>query len=43
MSTALYTTLVGLIASVILKVQFFRLESHFDNFVKEKKDEKRSI
>ena len=43
MSTALYTTLVGLLASVILKVQFFRLESHFDNFVKEKKDEKRSI
>ena len=43
MSTALYTTLVGLIASVILKVQFFRLESHFDNFVKEKKDEKRSL
>ena len=43
MSTALYTTLVGLLASVILKVQFFRLESHFDNFVKEKKDEKRPL
>jgi len=43
MSTALYTTLVGLITSVILKVQFFRLESHFDNYVKEKQDAKRPI
>lgn len=43
MSTALYTTLVGLICSVILKVQFFRLEMHFDNFVKEKRNETRQI
>jgi len=43
MSTALYTTLVGLISSVLLKVQFFRLESHFDSFVKENEDAKRSI
>jgi len=43
MSTALYTTLVGLLCSVILKVQFFRLEAYFDKFVKEDKDAKRPL
>jgi len=34
MSTALYTTLVGLICSVLLKIQFFRLEIHLDTYIK---------
>jgi ABC-type Fe3+ transport system permease subunit len=43
MSTALYTTLVGLIAGLVLKLQYFRLEVHFDNYVKLKTNEKRTI
>ena len=43
MSTALYTTLVGLLCSVVLKVQFFRLEMHFDKFIKERNNEKRTL
>ncbi len=31
MSTALYTTLVGLVCSSLLKIQFFNLEYHIDN------------
>lgn len=31
MSTALYTTLVGLVCSSLLKIQFFNLEYHLDN------------
>jgi cytochrome b561 len=36
MSTALYTTLVGLICSVLLKLQFFRLEMHLDTYIKQR-------
>ena len=36
MSTALYTTLVGLICSVLLKLQFFRLEIHLDTYIKQR-------
>jgi hypothetical protein len=36
MSTALYTTLVGLITSVLLKLQFFRLEMHLDTYIKQR-------
>tara|TARA_B100000989_G_C19515400_1_gene461352 strand:+ start:987 stop:1466 length:480 start_codon:yes stop_codon:yes gene_type:complete len=43
MSTALYTTLVGLLCSVILKVQFFRLEKQYEKLIKEKKNETRSL
>ena len=43
MSTALYTTLVGLLCSVVLKVQFFRLEMHFNKFLKERNNEKRTL
>ena len=38
MSTSLSTTLVGLIASVILKLQFFNLE----NIAKNRNEEKQS-
>jgi hypothetical protein len=43
MSTALYTTLVGLLCSVILKVQFFRLEKQYEKLIKEKKNETRPL
>ena len=39
MSTSLSTTLVGLISSVILKIQFFSLE----NIVKNRKEEKQVL
>ena len=43
MSTALYTTLVGLTAGLVLKLEYFRLEVHFDNYVKLKENEKNKI
>ena len=43
MSTALYTTLVGLTAGLVLKLEYFRLEVHFDNYVKLKANETRKI
>jgi len=43
MSTALYTTLIGLVTSLLLKIQFFRLEIHFENYLKIKNNEKRSL
>ena len=43
MSTALYTTLIGLVTSLLLKIQFFRLEIHFENYLKIKNNEKRPL
>ena len=43
MSTALYTTLVGLLTSLVLKIQYFRLEVHFENYLKLKANETRTI
>jgi hypothetical protein len=43
MSTALYTTLIGLVTSLLLKIQFFRLEIHFENYLKIKNNEKRTL
>ena len=39
MSTALYTTLVGLICSTLLKLQFFRLNVYLENYLGKAKDE----
>jgi hypothetical protein len=43
MSTALYTTMVGLISSLLLKVQYFRLESYFEKQLKLPTNEKRLL
>ena len=43
MSTALYTTLIGLVSSLLLKIQYFRLELHFENYLRIKNNEKRSL
>ena len=43
MSTALYTTLVGLTGGLVLKLEYFRLEVHFDNYIKLKENEKNKI